>query len=320
MVSESKLQIATGPLDNLTEEEILELYKSPFKKIKLAVLSNPTCPSNILLKAVNSKSRDIQSILASHKNSPQSILVKLSQSEFWDVRELVALNENTPPEILGILSKDDCYCVQKAVARNKNTPVQYLAELSKVEDWLVRESVALNPNCPDSVLLEMAKIEVDWKVKRAIVRNNNCPKEVLKMLADDSDVNLLVEISQNPNCDEEIFSKLIEKSWEVRYNVALNYNCPKKILFKLFHDTDSRVRFAAAKSISDSSNQKIVFDYLQGAVEYIYMFECFSNITAIAEELKKLKLTEKEEIKASVKKICEKIQNLLEYYLTTEEN
>ena len=137
------IEVAKNP--SLDEYLLEELIDNSDIRVKLSVISHPSCTINILKIA----SEDKESYFSQ-----------------W-LRESVALNINTPENIIKILLKDDCRWVREAASSHESIEKSTITKLIKNGDRYVLKGLLKNPNSSVNIksqIEEMLKDEETYPI------------------------------------------------------------------------------------------------------------------------------------------------------------
>lgn len=171
-------------------------------------------------------------------------------------------------------SKFDAFAIfcRVAVARGSTSP-EKLAELAERSEPEIRAAVIANPATPIGVagrLIEEADRTITgltlsegslplhralkfaehphWFVRAAAARSLCAPALLLNALARDSDVEVKLEVAQNPTAPPAVLTDLAQDlSNLVRETIALNPSTPTEALWRLTADPELTVRSALAR-------------------------------------------------------------------------
>ena len=193
----------------IDKSNILYLFE-----VKMALLGNPHCPSDILESVLEDRtctegsgvennirinnvigrgkitvSDNARVIAAKNPNCPRYLLTKILSVDSTTqelpeynllIEEYAAKNYRCPPDVLRIVlerGKDDG--VSQNAAENPNCPSDALVMvLERGKDDKVSCNAAENPNCPPWALQMVLEREINDSVSHYAVRNHNCPPVV----------------------------------------------------------------------------------------------------------------------------------------------
>jgi len=159
-----------------------------------------------------------QFVTAGNSDCPAEMLSLLARSRSVETRQRVAGNPNTPAATLETLSRDRAAdddrlrVVRWAVAGNPNTPPATLDRLSEegrtvLASVSMRTAVAGNPACPPELLERLFWSRPDLRsMHMAIAGNPGTPPEMLIRLLEDTDPEVLREVTSNPGLPRSVLA------------------------------------------------------------------------------------------------------------------
>ena len=121
-------------------------------------------------------------------------------------------------------------------------------------------AVAGSAGCP-SAMLQRLSSEPDVKLRRAVVSNHDCPTEAFERLSADPYWWVRCEMAGNVKCPPPVLERLSllgrlshehgDNAWsDIRSNVAANPSTPARVLERLSHSYNVKVRAAVARNPS----------------------------------------------------------------------
>lgn len=157
-------------------------------------------------------------------------LVTFSLSETSSERNLAARNPKTPYYALeSLLKRETKRFNMKTLLENPSIPAEHLDKYAYHEDWMLREAVARNENTPRPTLISLLSDNQPIVVMRALAHK----KMLLKFLHEFVEKDFYAAaIAENPNIDEAIVNKLIEKA------ITGENSSYKSTCFQLCHNTN----------------------------------------------------------------------------------
>lgn len=256
-----------------------QLARSTVLKARIAVASNPRCPTDVLdmlaggpsfvvCAAVASNpncSVDRLRLLAQHPNalvgkavasaarvSPKT-LAWLGQTSSEEVRVAVARNPTASAELLGWMADTDLApAVRIAVASHPHTSEARLVAFSRSPYSKERAAVAGNSQLP-AYALEECSSDKDLAVRVAVAANLRTPARALEVLSQDPEPNVLVKVAGNPGASSADLERVChnaqsDSDWWVRWAVASHPNASAEILESLSGDIAWMVREVVAQN------------------------------------------------------------------------
>lgn len=189
-------------------------------------------------------------------------------------RVSLAQNRSVPIEVLGALTRDVDLEVRRAAAKNPRTPVRALCDLLDDDDSVTRSNARGTAAAVLTGNAALTATELDAfagceaaEVRAALARHKLVPAITLLTLAGDPDVAVREAVAQavsNRELDPEALTQLAHvDAAEVRASVADAGGLPFDVLRGLAHDSDERVRRAAARGPYVGSRKDRVQDLIR---------------------------------------------------------
>ena len=215
---------------------LADIAKENDEYVRLNLAEDPNAPSAFLRLLAKDKDYRIRSRVAENSNAPEALLKQLAKDKVSFVRGSVASNPNTPEDLLTLLSEDKDNGVRESVAENSNASENLLMLLSEDNNNWVRYNVTENPNTPIELLKLLAEDKVE-DVRASVACNPNAPFELLSLLANDKSDMVRESVSHNPNTPIESLMILAEDfsdtNLDVLWNISSNPNIPRELAQKL---------------------------------------------------------------------------------------
>ena len=255
---EIKLSLARNkknPVDIL-----YKLAKYSSEKVKKAIAENPNTPIDILISLSNDSSSEVKKAIAENPKTPVDIFEKL-----WREDRIFAIkNYNTPSHIVGEKIADTYnsevlrQILDGHFGTYHNVPATSLEKLASHRENLIRCDVAEHPNTPISALEKL--VDEDYCVTHWNLSSNpNTPPRLLKLLFkkwhyhnEKYDYSVCSNLANNKNSPASILKILANNSDpSIRVNVAVNPKTPFSILKRFaMEETDESI----LKYLTDNSN------------------------------------------------------------------
>lgn len=237
------LQRAGVELNGTEKDELFGHLNSHGRKI--AVATDPKCPSFILEILSRDERWEVRAKVAENLSTPLAILEAFvnEPTEEEAVLYAVARNPNTSLAILDLLSEGS-ETIRSGVALNTQTPLKTLEKfaLNTNDNSRVLWGVALNPNTPATTLIELSR-HPNNDVRRAVAINTSTPEENILLLANDAEKSIVRAAARNKSNTLAVLKKFaISDDPNVRGGVAANLNTSNEILELLVEDHDFLVR------------------------------------------------------------------------------
>jgi hypothetical protein len=200
------------------------------------------------------------------KTSPKNVSSLADGKKYWDA--MYGVNKASLPEdfeqLLNKFSHIDDVCIR--IVDNSYTPVHILRQLAEHENVEVRAAVARRTDYPfehayaKETLTKITSVPVDVlekladdphpKVRAALIYNHLTPEHVLTKLADDDDLDVIINffdvLHLLPTYDikrqqfaEKITTKLLKLAPELTLDIADFKQTPANVLEQIFNTTDN---------------------------------------------------------------------------------
>lgn len=201
------------PIDPAVAELLFSLDD---EEVTQKLLRNPSCPYEILTKAIE---KDVSNYFYIIKNPKCPV----------DMLKEMAYNYGKPPYRFGLLSKID---ILEDVVSNPNCPVELIDEIyDNNKDMRLFNTLVKVPKCPLHILKDLIAYD-NYDLLIDIAKNPSSDEGVLRdVLVYPS---LLGLVLQNPNCPPDILDKYV---FEYPGLVCKNPNCLPDTLLKLYNQT-----------------------------------------------------------------------------------
>ena len=161
-------------------------------------------------------------------------------------REALA-NGSESPEQLAKLAQYPEPEIRAAVIANPATRVEDAYRLVLGADCIVTELTFSNESLPPHIALKFAEHPCRF-VRATAARSLGAPAPLLLALAGDSEVEVKLEVAQNPTTPPALLIDLAQESSDlIRETIAQNPNAPIEALRCLIADREMRVRSTVAR-------------------------------------------------------------------------
>ncbi|MFC4452345.1 hypothetical protein [Deinococcus sonorensis] len=238
----------------LSKPELLAAVASRKRLMKLAVLSHPTLPPEVLEALATDRHPQIRAQAALHHDLPAEARQALASDPAPDVRRLALIADpEAAAATLAQVSRHDVR-VRQALSRHPRTPADLLEQLSDDTFEDVRLSVILNPSAPKGALQR----RLPEQPLRPVIRRHPLYGEVRAALHD-----MEYHEAKHPETSPEALSALAgSDSLGVRRQVARHRATAEDTLMALSGDVEVEVRQALVKrrQLSERLQRQLALD------------------------------------------------------------
>ena len=222
-----------------------------------AIALNHNTPSHIIEKIYDSEHhKHLKTYIAQHPNTSENLLRKLySASNFnFDLGYSLVSNANTPCDILlDIIPKYDWGIKRDLAQFNHRIPDNILQTLIDDEQVEVKAALATNSCLPISIIERFACSEIDV-IREGVSKNPKAPAYILDILANESDVNIRLNVAKHQSTSEKTLLKLAEDREEsIKVELSLRNPINLNVIKVLIYDIENNF-------IADKINRFIIMN------------------------------------------------------------
>ena len=206
---------------DLSENELKKFAELNSSKIALGILEHPNCTVKLEEILIKHENCEINKLMSKFTKQ-EEIIEKCVRDPNEKVRILLAQNSHLPMDVMVQLSTDNSEKVRESLAKNLKISPIILGKLTYDESSIVQCAALSNPNR-----------------KFVVVSSPNATKEILKSYTMSDDVEVLMALVQNPNCDSNVLSGIIKNPILQDKNKSMQF---KKILSDLKENINNKYK------------------------------------------------------------------------------